>query len=290
MKAIFSCFAVVTLSLFLFSSCQKEADGAFPNTPQSDSSYLDKIFALDTTLTAPLDTVDKMIISYDNAKRVSRITEAYGPGTGSSVSDFLYSGNDSLPYKQISREIYTGLYDYTDTVFYVYTGGLVVKDSTITRDNISSVIGAAVREYTISGSTVNKSQREYNFTGGVFVLANTDFSSLTVVNTGGNLVSQTLVSGANTFQSVQASFDNKPNPILKTFRIRYPEYDTPNWLGWLLQKNNPSQVQYQEMGGPVETEVYNFAYRADGFPLRFTLSTSAGNALSNKVLFFYKTL
>lgn len=291
MKAFLPGSILVILSALLFVSCQKEVDSNILNTPQSDSSYIDKMIALDTTLPAGADTVDKMVLSYDNAKRVSRVTDNYGPGLpGSSISDFFYAGNDSLPNKQISREVFTGIWDYTDTSFYIYSNGVIAKDSTITKDNTNGVIGALVREYTVAGTTVSRTLREYNLNGGVFVLANTSNSSQTVVNTNGNLVSQTLVSGTNTFQSVQATYDNKPNPIPKALRVKYPEADTPDWSGWLLQKNNPSQVQYQEMGGPVETEVYVYTYRADGYPVKFIYSTTAGNAASNKVLFFYKAL
>lgn len=291
MKAFLPGFILVILSAIFFVSCQKEVENNTPNSPQSDSSFLDKMIALDTTLPAGADTVNKVILSYDNSKRVSRIIYSYGPGLpGSTVSDIFYTGNDSLPNKVISREVFTGLWDYTDTSFYIYSNGVIARDSTVTIDNTNGVKGAIVRQYTVAGTTVNKSLREYNFNGGVFVLTNTSNSSLTVVNTGGNLVTQTLVSGTNTFQSVQASYDNKPNPIPRAIRVRYPEADTPDWLGWLLQVNNPTQVQYQEMGGSMETEIYNYIYRADGFPVKFTYSSTAGNSASNKVLFFYRSL
>lgn len=291
MKTFLPGFLFALLSVLVLSSCQKEVDSNLPNSIQSDSSFLDKIIAFDTTLPAGADTVDKMVFSYDNTKRVSKVTDSYGPGLpGSSISDFFYAGNDTLPNKQISREIYTGLWDYTDTTFYIYSNGVIAKDSTITKDNTNGVLGALVREYTVSGTTVNKNLREYNYTAGNYVLAFSNSSSMTVVNTGGNLITQTLVSGTNTFQSVQATYDNKPNPIPKALKVKYPEADTPDWLGWLLQKNNPSQVQYQEMGGPPETEVYVYTYRSDGYPLKFTYSSTSGIVASNKALFFYKTL
>ncbi|MFZ1534389.1 MAG: hypothetical protein WAT14_09475 [Chitinophagaceae bacterium] len=287
-------FASLIIALFMvssFSSCQKEVEGNLPVLIQSDSSFIDKIIALDTTLPAGADTTEKMFFSYDNAKRLSKSTQLYGTGfIASSVTDFLYAGNDTLPYKKISREVYTGLWDYTDTTYYTYSNGFIVKDSTITHDNTNSVIGAVVRQYSISGTTVSKGLRTYDFNGGNFVLQTSNNSLLTVTFTAGNLVSQTLVTGTNTFESVQAVYDTKPNPILKAFKTKYPEADTPDWQSWLVQKNNPSQIQYMEMGGPLETESYVYTYRGDGYPVKFTYSTTAGFQLSNKVLFFYKTI
>jgi len=290
-----SLFAGSILALFfisIFSSCQKEADGSLPNNPQTiDSSFIDKIIALDTTLPVGTDTTEKLFLTYDNLKRLSRSTQLYGPGLpGSSVTDFLYSGNDSLPYKSISREVYTGVWDYTDTAYFTYSNGFIAKDSTITHDNTNSVIGARVVQYSVSGTAVNKGLRYYDFNGGAFVLQNSSNSTLTVVITGGNLMTQTLLTGQNTFESVQATYDNKPNPLAKAFKIRYPEADTPDWLSWWLQKNNPSQVQFKEMGGTPDSETYVYTYRTDGYPVKFTYSRASGGLLSNKALFYYKAL
>lgn len=290
MRIVFAGFISALFFIFFFSSCQKEVEGNLPGLIQSDSSFVDRIIALDTSLPAGSDTTEKMFFSYDNSKRLSKSTQLYGTGfIGSSITDFLYSGNDTLPSKKISREVYTGLWDYTDTTYYTYSNGFVVKDSTISHDNSNNVIGAAVRQYSISGTTVNKGLRTYDFNGGNFVLQSSSNSVLTVIFTAGNLVSQTLVTGTNTFESVQAVYDNKPNPILKAFKTKYPEADTPDWQSWLVQKNNPSQVQYKEMGSPIETENYVYTYRRDGYPVKFTYFTTAGFQLSNKVLFFYKT-
>jgi len=269
-------------------SCQKEVEGTLPGLVQGDSTFLDKVIALDTTLPSGLDTTSKMTFTYDNAKRVIKVSEIYGGNSGSSIADFYFNGTDSIPYKKISREIYTGIYDYTDTSFYVYSNGVVSKDSTITHDNTNGVIGAAVVIYTVNGSNINKVIREYNFNGGVFVLSNTSNSTITVSISGGNIVTQTLVTGMNAFQSVQATYDNKPNPLYRIFSVHYPELDTPTWIAWLLQKNNPSNVQFQEMGGPSETESYIYSYRLDGYPTKFVYSSTTGVAASNKILFYYK--
>ena len=92
-------FASLIIALFMvssFSSCQKEVEGNLPVLIQSDSSFIDKIIALDTTLPAGADTTEKMFFSYDNAKRLSKSTQLYGTGfIASSVTDFLYAGNDT---------------------------------------------------------------------------------------------------------------------------------------------------------------------------------------------------
>lgn len=285
------CFLFI-LAIVIFTSCQKEIDTNILATPQNDSIYLDKAIGMDTTLPAGTDTTDKIFFTYDNSKRVKTMTQLYGTGfTVSSTFDFLYNGNDSLPWKLIDREIFSGVYDQTDTVYYSYFNAVVSRDSTISWDNISGLnVGAIVTSYTVAGNTVNRTVKQYDFVGGNYVLISTDPGTVNVTSSSGNILTQNLVSGSNTFQSVQASYDTKPNPISRTLKIRYPEFDTPLWLGWAVQNNNPVQVQYQEVGSPVQTEMYSYLYRSDGYPLRFTFSSTAGNSLANKIFFFYKSL
>lgn len=59
-------FASLIIALFMvssFSSCQKEVEGNLPVLIQSDSSFIDKIIALDTTLPAGADTTEKMFLA-----------------------------------------------------------------------------------------------------------------------------------------------------------------------------------------------------------------------------------
>lgn len=283
---------LLLIAIVYFSSCQQEINPNILQTPQNDSIYLDKTFGIDTTLPAGADTTDKAFFTYDNSKRLSKLIQLYGTGFNVSTTfDFLYNGNDSLPWKMIDRDIFPGVYDEADTIYFFYSNAVVSKDSTITWDNMAGMnTGARVTTYLVSGNTVNRTDKHYDFIGGNYVLNNTSQVTINVTSSSGNILTQTLVSGSNTFQSVQASYDNKPNPFSRALKVRYPEFDTYYWLGWLAQHNNPAQVQYQEVGLPAETEVYNYVYRSDGYPLRFTIATTAGNNSANKVLFFYRSL
>ena len=100
MKKIFI-FIPVLLGLF-FSSCQKEVDGSLPDNVQNDSTYLDRLIMIDTTIAAPADTFMMIKYIYDSRKRVSKHIYLAKNGNSwdtASTNEFYYLGNDTLPYK-----------------------------------------------------------------------------------------------------------------------------------------------------------------------------------------------
>jgi hypothetical protein len=273
-----------------FSSCQKEIDWGLNIPTQNDSSYLDKVIFIDTTLPSGTGTIGKHVFIYDNMKRLTNITLSYGTGfSDSAIQDLFYTGNETLPFKHVYRDVYSGL-NIVDTIYYYYSGSVVARDS-VNRWNLGSGanLGAKVFEFTINGPTVNIRDKDYNFVSGNYVLASDNLSVVNISGSGGNFISQSIVSGSSAYESVQASYDNKFNPLSKVFKVKYPIFESRSNESWLIQKNNALQIQFMEPFSTQETDVYTYVYRTDNYPVSATFSSTRGGNY-NKLLYFYKTL
>lgn len=289
MKVIIGFFSAIIL-IICFSSCQKEIDWGLNIPTQNDSSYLDKVIVIDTTLPSGTDTIGKYLFIYDNMKRLTNMTLSYGTGySDSAIQDLFYTGNETLPFKHVYRDVYSGL-NIVDTIYYYYSSGVVARDS-VNRWNLGlgANLGAKVFEFTIAGSTANIRDKDYNFVSGNYVLAADNLSVVNISGSGGNLISQSLVSGSSAYESVQASYDNKFNPLSKVFKVKYPIFESRSNETWLLQKNNALQIQFKELFSTQETDVHTYVYRSDNYPLSATYSSTRGSNY-NKLLYFYKSL
>lgn len=284
-------FCSVIILLICFSSCQKEINWGLNNPTQSDSSFLDRTIALDTTLPSGADTIGKDVFAYDNMKRLTKISTSYGAGfADSALQQFFYNGNETLPFKHVYRDVYSGL-NMVDTIYYYYSNAVVSKDSVNGWNLVSGAnLGAEVSEYTISGTTVTVRDKDYNFVAGNYVLVADNLSVVNISGTGGNLLTQTLVSGSADYESVQASYDNRFNPLSKVFKIKYSIFASRTLESWLFQNNNATLIQFKEQFSTPETDVFTYIYRNDNYPKSATYSSTAGGSIHNKLLYFYKTL
>ncbi len=93
-------FGILLLSAALgISYCQKEIDPEPDNRLQSDSTYLGKIFFLDTTMPAGNDTLWAVSFEYDALKRPSKTIEwdyNLGNVTENGTTLYRYNGSDTL--------------------------------------------------------------------------------------------------------------------------------------------------------------------------------------------------
>ena len=286
-------FLLVMVMVVSLYSCQKEVEGTIPNNRvQNDSIFLDRLVVVDTTQPTGLDTIESVFFIYDNQKRLSKL-KSYNTWSGtpdSLIMEFLYSGTDSLPYKHIVYESFLSLI-YSDTIYYAYSNGVVVRDSIVSWELTGgSNSGAEVTEFSLSGSQVSIVEKFYNWVFGSYVLSGTDQGSVTISAPGGNILSQTRASGgAAFFDLVQASYDNNPNPISRAIKIRYPLLEADFFDCATLQRNNPVHTLYEEPGYPAETSTYSYIYRSDSYPIQRNYSSGSGGGFS-KALYYYKSL
>ncbi len=271
----------------LICSCQKEVDVNPPAILTSDSSYLDKIIILDTTQPSGMDTVEKISTTYDASKRL--VTYAGQSSGYSTTQTFFYSGNDTLPFKHVVRDVF-GPVISADTIFFTYSNGIVVRDS-MNSWNITTGMsyGAEVSEFTVTGSNVSTRDKSYVLVAGNYVLMNDIVSVVSLTTSGGNILTQNPVSGQPSYDLVQATYDSKNNPLSKIIKTHYANFESRYFESWLLQRNNAIQINYKEPGFPPESDAYTYQYRNDNYPKSATYHSTAGST-GNKILYFYKTL
>jgi len=287
---------ILTLFLAAFLiSCQKEVNETL--RPEiinnADSIYLNKLVVLDTTRPVGMDTVEKMFFQYDNSKRIKSIFSYFVGIMDSSKYEFFYQGNDTLPFKYVYHNIDdhgAGFFHYVDTVYFNYTDGIVTKDSVLQWNlTTGDYNGLEAGEFTISGSKVKRIRRYYGLFSGNYVLVDSDTANFDVTHSAGNLTAHTTPDRSE-FVFVQATYDTKPNPLAKVFRVKYPVFDSYLTTDWFSQKNNPLQVQYRvDHSLPIENEQLTYIYRPDNYPLSATYSSTEGLDY-NKLLYFYTTL
>jgi hypothetical protein len=293
MRIFVALVAVVSVCLF---SCQREIID--PNVDQAgvDSSFLSKIIYLDTTLPSGMDTVSKGVFSYDNQKRLSNLL-VNGPAIITSSYSFSYNGTDSIPKLVVETDFeYNGPgTKAVDSVFFVYSGNQVIKDSILEwRYPLNALDGAYVRTFSVSGSTVKMYGSAYANIGNVLTFMRYDSAVYTVTKAAGNITSQTRVTGfLASIQSQILSYDTHPNPLGKVFKFRYACFTEGIFIDEDIQNNNWLSEEFLGAGAPdTITRTQSHRYRPDGYPVSTNLlSVSGGTGPDwNKVVYLYRSL
>ncbi len=292
MKTRFSTLVVAVLLVFQFS-CKKDSavsnsnnNNNNNNNNSNDSVYLAKWFSIDTTLTAPLDTICRMSFSYDTNHRPSTIVYTdFKPNGDSNFYwhvNYEYNGNDTFAYRTIeyTREFQTTISVSEDTFYYHFNNGIcdwdsLAGDGHYQRNNYSFFTGYIHRD-----------------------LYQTTFSPA-YTTTGNSRIYQTKVNGNLTYQldtlvrhvspgsatnytylreEYSISYFNNPDPFYKiTAPVKSEFYDNGDWLpfGKYVTRNLISDVSYSQSywqtGGGVSTNVGSshctYTFRADGYPV-----------------------
>ena len=218
-----ACGFIVMIAVCLFiSSCQKEVDGSILTTPQTDSTRLSKLVALDTTMTPGADTTAISNFRYDSQKRLisKDFTEISGPTRYTYYYDFSYNNNDTLPFKVSERHNFN---NYTSVTFFYYSNGFIIRDSTA--EFLSSMLDKIYTGYyTALGGTLYL-DKQYVFDPSISLLYLQDSIIYKRTMTGNNLTAGVdsvwdgtgFFRGANSFQAV---YDNKISPQRK-FNLLY---------------------------------------------------------------------
>ncbi len=301
MKLIFGGIIIIGLLVIVFSSCQKEIDWSL-NTPTEggNSTMLKKMIVLDTTLTAGLDTLRKVIIEYDNQNRVVQVNTSYKDESLPPTSSFpyydslvyFYNGNDTLPFKAIKSTAYF-LNIEKDTSFLFYAAGKVIKDS-IRSSYLSTlpppgppVESIKVNFFTDNGNTTNVLtylSMTLNPPSWPPACPGTTIFQKTYVN--GNITYQfgdyTDCSGIGTSETNHFIFDTHPNPGY-TFSIPYPIMDED--LNLSDHKNNILETWDIAPGDGFKN---TYTYRADGYPLIVRGVDLTNPTITRKGFYIYK--
>jgi hypothetical protein len=281
----FGFITTVIFGITFFSSCQKEVSTDIPDgrVQGGDSIYIKQLVTLDTTKPSGQDTVYNVVLEYDNQKRAVQLTSwFYGAPNSVTYIRRFYNGNDTLPFKSITGRTPT-FSSSSDTTFYTYSNGLLVRDSVIGLNTAGNVVNIESRNFTITGNDVLLVGRSYaSYDPASLLYSNTALYTRTLSN--GNIVLQETSSTAVylfliTDQRTVAVYDNHPNPL---YRV---DFQQPLIDEGAQQKNNTLQFTTSDLSGlGSSTTNYSFRYRSDGYPLS-SVYTSAGRTL--KDLYFY---
>jgi hypothetical protein len=151
---------IAVLCLLTAASCRRTSD-ATASMPDV-APRLAYVYRIDTTRSAPNDTVGRALYNYDAQGRTSVITsiDINRPGDTASykVQQIGYAGSDSLASVStiITKDFSSGSMRF-DTIYYRYQGGRRVSDST--RSRYSTGDGEMrVRQRSFSGSMVTESR------------------------------------------------------------------------------------------------------------------------------------
>jgi hypothetical protein len=289
MKVLSGILVLSMLSVILFSSCQKEIDWGFSNKPQSDSTFLERVYTLDSVSQTQVDTIYKVFLSYDNSKRLQKTLGYYVGDIDTFRVDYFYNGSEILPYKIVEHDLTdlgVGLEYYRDTVFYQYTNsGQVSKDSSIEWYVTGNQnFGISVSEFVNTGSKVVRTRRYYSFINGQYTLVGTDSNAFLITLQGNNIINQIDTSTGSQYASIQLSYDGKPNPEYKVIKTHYPILLSDEEA----QSNNAVDVVSTSSTPFTNHFMYSYIYRNDNYPLIQWATDQTGFTI--KTLYFYKAL
>ncbi len=290
MKQLIFSSLVITI---LFCACGKDSNDILdPVAPvTNDSIYLSKVIALDTTKTAPFDTVYLAYYTYNNHKLLSHDFFEFastGAATESTSNDFFYNGTDSMPFKLIQTELlplpvetYTHFFTYQpgtrnhteDSIVHENAETLVVK-RIFTGDSFESYTDL----YTSSGQSHN----------GPFYT--------TIVKQNGNIVSQKDTINGIVAEQYTCSYDNHPNPFYNISwynNTRIPSiYKTGADCFGPVNNVTEIDITSGQFAGPpgfYSDYTYTWTYRSDGYPIKGILRDNGSSSPDhlNKILYFY---
>jgi hypothetical protein len=214
MLRLFTIFALLSLLI----SCQKE-NGTNPVPPPTtnDSILVNKIIGLDTSQTAPFDTIYKLYINYDNFKRAKNLFVILYNNTGFIVDTitnrkFSYNSTDTLP--NIVTTISHDINESFDTSYYYYatSSANIIYDSTIYNDITSPSIQTTVSKYAYTANTISETSLSYTN----HVLQSTDFYRYYITKQNNNITTQ-IDTSDNEARTSTMLYDNNPNPLQKIF-------------------------------------------------------------------------
>lgn len=289
--------SLILFSSLLFFSCQQEPDADFLDNREpetEDSTLLVKYVFLDTTLSAPFDTVSYTSFVYDASKRLINSYEVDKLFLDTLFkATYYYNGSDTLPYKKtILRADADGDLTVCDTSLYSYDhmGRLTDYSLHIVWRNSGSMDILNVHTayvYTSYGADGRTEARNYSIPSGPvddhWIRTHKIYN--TIVNNciqkqidSLKTVSYDAGTGApfdSSYVAVVSDFqyDNKPNPFLRAYRVSEPLYPSDGNEEWRQPHNLIRADSHYEIylsSGSTGTgsfkKVNSYEYKTNGYP------------------------
>lgn len=306
---------LLVVSFFMVAGCSKNQE---PGKPRGSSSgvLVKKFVLLDTTRTAPNDTLRVIYFTYDNSDRLTKVSTIYYNWTGApdttsfnqpywSTRSFYYNGTDTMPFKTINaRRSNVGFaWIIKDTSYRKYdAASRLISDSSYTYGYISGNInpgsfGSNFMSYTYGAQYVVRKLYTITHNG-----APLEVDSVLQSAANGNVYYQKdprPVSpnfGYTLHPTCNFIFDNHPNPMNKNGAFTEPIYNSYNDFGigvnFENQKNNYTSVKKSVPipSGSNDIEfTYKYTYLSDGYPASVSITNhfQGGAFITFKGVYIY---
>jgi hypothetical protein len=273
MKIIYSTVILLIMFPIVFISCQKEIEVNEEKT--NDVARISKIYELDTTLPAPLDTIGLKGFIYDNS---GRLTYSYELEDGFLGLDtvfkewFFYNGASNLPYKHIENLVtVTGSIFETDTSFLFFNSdGLVVKDSSVSYVQ-QYPLNYFSRIFIKTGNIVSEIQKDYG--DAPFSIPVKDTLSYYLQYAGVNIVNQIDTSWGEINEWI-LSYDNRTNPLASIFPIKYFDIGSLDYAYVFGNYLSNNIIEFKHLHKDLQANFLfsehvrlSYEYDAKGFPV-----------------------
>jgi hypothetical protein len=249
-----------TIAITGIVGCKKSSSGSSKN----NGVHLIKFIELDTSITAPGDTIEEDTYGYDNLGRWTFESDLSfninfpgiaAEGSGLTYANY-YTGSNTLPYLNVINEYEQGILQDSNADYLLsYSSEGLLKDSDVTIETGYPNL-ADITTYQYNGSTIIE-------TGVTDPPGGSSFDTVMQTKANGDVVSQVdndLYQGTN----FTASFDTHPDP--------FPDAQIPGFLivyGDNIdfeQKNNLTEIiGADDEDNPVHTK-YQYTYNANGYP------------------------
>ena len=258
-------FALFSLLVIVFASCQKDVDGSIDG-PEESKKYLSKVVEIDPAYPAEAWAME---FKYDAQNRCTSLVEKYidSSGGGPPVIEeytytFHYNGSETRPFKITSDLFGSGIEWFTK----FDAQGKKLQDSLVE----ASGGYTEVVNYSYSG---NRIVARY--------LVDVFGSSMEFIDTvhhDGNNVTKQInaeysMGSLGSWSEYSYTYDNHPNPfshvnINTTFFASSSFMGLGTYIG--LNKNNYLSDTYRDLlqpGTPPTTVQYQYTYDGDGYPV-----------------------
>ncbi|MEO7306160.1 MAG: hypothetical protein ABIR78_02905 [Ferruginibacter sp.] len=288
-------FLLILVCFIFFIGCQKEISienggGSTPIVTNTDSIYLDKIYALDNNG----NRVDSIMITYDNQKRViSMGFNTVSPDVY--MYNYFYNGADTIPFKSRLIQVSSGSSDTTTTYHYYNSNQRNIKDSAIT----SRLDGGPFGSYWLYTEIVRYNYavgKRYAYTDFIF-MSPTPGSSVredtAVVDNENNITSsKAYFSGSGLQNTSDLTFDTHINPfrLLSNFKAhqRFPSGETLFFE--YFPYNNILSLREVNHGSPVNITKYTYTYKPNGLPETALITFNSTPPDTTRFLYRYRKL
>jgi hypothetical protein len=255
---------VICLPLVIIS-CQKEVH--FPPIVLNQVP-VKKIVHLDTTLTAPNDTIEIAGYRYDSTGRVlyGYLYSKFNPGVFDTSLRiyYTYTGNSTQPDRVVKIQYDLGhiILSY-DTSFLSYNSeGYVVKDSAINHDPLSTPVYYSYN-YSLSGSDVILTTKTYGpDPNGIGIPSTRVYHQARASN---DISTQLDTTGPYRTNYVSV-FDQKNNPLYFSIPVHYLVYDPLDYVMDNTNKHLVTDLTWNEKdisSGATQMEHYKYEFQYD---------------------------